>query len=286
MNHMRSRVRVGIMIITHIFWKMCRSVDAVLAVPQNVEAQGESTLPYRRKDMNTMEKMNICATEELSAQQTAYSPSKVAELTRRIIGGQTIAQFAEKAGVSSSWLTKMANGKLPGAPTRRMLTKLFENSEDPTVQLSELLMAAGLEPDKSETQFIDPNSLVSTYLGEGTLVPLSIFMNAVELSNHTSFSLQYDRHKFVVDINGGEKRYVCFPAMCYGLEGAEKVVIAETMLNMVENKAEDANSADSTTTYVLTDKEKLADYFKRLSEGLMRPIKVLLTTDNITAYAQ
>ncbi len=258
----------------------------MLAVPQNVEAQGESTLPYRRNNMYTMEKMNICETEELNDQQTAYSPSKIAELTRRIIGGQTIVQFAEKAGVSASWLTKAANAKLPGAPTRRMLTKLYENSEDPTVQLSELLMAASLEPDKPEASFITPNSIVATYLGEGTLVPLGIFMNAVELSNHNSFNLQYDRHKFVVELDGGEKRYVCFPAMCYGLEDAERVVIAETMLNMVENKAEDANLAESTTTYVLTDKEKLADYFKRLSESLMKPIKVMLTTDNITACTQ
>lgn len=237
--------------------------------------------------MNTLERMNICETEVLNEQQTAYSPNKIAELTRRIIGGKTIAQFAEKAGVSSSWLTKAANAKLPGVPTRRILTKLYENSEDSTVQLSELLMAAGLESDKPETPFIDHNSLVATYLGEGTLAPLSIFMNAVGLDKQISFNLQYARHRFEVCTDNGEKRFVCFPAMCHGLEVAVEAVKAETTMNIImENKVDDTVKVGSTTTYILTDHEKLVAYFKRLAENLKEPVQVLLTMDNQTACLQ
>ena len=237
--------------------------------------------------MNTLAKMNNYESVELNEQQTAYSPNRIAELTRRIIGGKTIAQFAEKAGVSSSWLTKAANAKLPGVPTRRMLTKLYENSEDSTVQLSELMMAAGLEPDMPETPCIDSNSLVATYLGEGTLVSLSIFMNAVELDKQVSFNLQYDRHRYEVRADNGEKRYVCFPAMCYGLKAASEAVKAETTINIImENKADDTDKVGCTTTYILTDDDQLVEYFKRLSANLKEPIEVLLTKDNQTACPQ
>lgn len=232
--------------------------------------------------MMTMEKKDDCATEVLNNQQTAYSPEKIAELTKRVLGSQSIVQYAQKSGVSKSWLSKALNAKLPGAPTRRILTRLWENSDDPTIQLSELLRAAGLKSDKSDAELIVPESLVATYLAGNTLNPLNIFMNATRLGDQTSFVLQYERHRFVVEINGGKKRYVCFPALCHGMKDASKVVIAETMLNLMDKKAEDIAKADCTTTYVLTDEPEMAKYFKLLSENLTEPIQVLLTEDYVT----
>lgn len=75
--------------------------------------------------------------------ECVWNPNLLAEFAQKCIGPRSITEFAKMSNLSSSFLSRLINGKLPARPSQRSILKLVNCAPRGVVSLSEVLNAAG-----------------------------------------------------------------------------------------------------------------------------------------------
>lgn len=207
-----------------------------------------------------------------------FDAERLAEQVRLAIGGRTLSSFAETAGVSKSYISKIVNNNLPAGkpPSRKMLIKITDPETavpENGVTASDLFISCGYSTeelekmqDKKETNWmLQAGSVVQKHYSN--LLPMtaaSILMNGLALNGMgQSMNVEVKDRYFKISIPENPRKYIGIPAFCTKKEAF--TLIYATVLSSVLVLS---SMRTDTTFYVLTDDEEFYEY---LAEHLKVP---------------
>lgn len=230
-----------------------------------------------------LEKIN----KETKMAAETFDTGKLAELVRLAIGGRSLSSFAEEAGVSKSYVSKIINGKISpdSPPSRKVLSKLA-NPEKAAPQngitLADLFTSCGYstaELEDGEEDFEMPAvcSTVQKYYNNALpMAAVSVLMNGLVLNGVTDLmAIETKGSYFEIHTPDSDEAYVGIPVFCQKQDAFNLMYMAAlSILLVLSNK--------DATFYILTDNRELYQFLiDRIKVPKEMRVSVLYTEDHV-----
>lgn len=228
--------------------------------------------------------------EKTKISAETFDAKRLAEQVRLAIGSRSLASFADAAGISKSYISKILNLKLPpgSPPSRKMLIKITDpQTAEPQngVTLSDLFLSCGysideLEEKQDSTNFECMEPVECTLLRKNvTALPMvapSILMNGLALNGMGCYmSVQVEKYYFEICVPDREEVYMGILAFC-----GDKDVFMQVYTTVLSVLLLMSNRRDKIVFYVLTDNE---EFYQFLIDRLKVPddmqLAILYTED-------
>lgn len=143
-----------------------------------------------------------------------YDADKLSDLARLCIGSRSLVDYCEKTGLSQSFVSRICNGKLVNAPTKRSLARFVgpenEHAEN-GITLDMLMLAAGYSPlltdepditDKSDqtTENLSVSDAVPMFCtSQSPILPMNLLLNVlIEKGMEPKFTLDFKPGTFTI----------------------------------------------------------------------------------------
>lgn len=225
------------------------------------------------------------------ADRSKFDPVRFGTLVRDMCGGLSVRSFAEKIGVSPSYISKCTNFKLESPPTKKTLFKLSNATPEQPIDLSELTEAAGYTALKDQWISIPDSDLYrravsySTALSDffggdvlGACYELQKALMTHGIDGDMTTRINRAKGYFeITDIESGQI-YVGIPAYCNDEDGMIAVFFTMSKRYIQLTKDEDAGNK---VFYILTDHEVIYENCLQLqTAGNSKASVVLYTADH------
>ena len=154
-----------------------------------------------------------------TTRQPVYDGQKLAYLVKMAIGKRTLKTAAKESGLSESFLSRMATGKLPGQPARRSIEKLMAPSSNPQngVKIHDVMLAAGYAYDEQKKKVLLPEEIISAF-------PVYLTAGALERSGQIGHSYTTNNKTGIFTIQEqGKKEIIGLPVICVDSEATQKM---------------------------------------------------------------
>lgn len=174
---------------------------------------------------------NVDADNSISKNPIGYDPIRLADLASRAIGTRSVSEFCFETKISKSFVSRILNGKLVNAPTRRTLYRFAGNNAKPQngVTLGDMLNAAGYETttvdlsrsDGYEIEESEGLSLaegIQLYYSQSHALGLHLLLDVLITKGYgPTYSIDFEPGMFSLKIKSLENKYssiVAIPAFC------------------------------------------------------------------------
>ena len=221
----------------------------------------------------------------------AFDLGRLASQVRLAIGGRSLSSFAEEAGVSKSYISKIVNGKISpeSPPSRKVLIKIANPktaAPENGITLSDLFSSCGYsiteledEAEKGKSVYIPALcSTVQKHYSKGVLpmAAVSLLMNGLAFNGAGEMmKIETKSNYFMIRIPESDKTYIGIPAFCRQKNAFE--LMYRTVLSALL-----VLSTMDAVFYVLTDDREM---YKRLASELQIPpkmhVSILYTEDYV-----
>ncbi len=214
-----------------------------------------------------------------------FDQEQLAYLVRKCVGEFSIGDYSRLSGVSRSWISKSLGKRLESTPTQRILSLLYQSSQDPNVRFEELLECCGKAPDFAALERATANSIIKIQAKKNLILDVGIFINALNEMDkivNDSFELAYQSDKYT--IKTGDHSYLCYNALIYGNTDDEykKRKLYDTVMFLLMFEA--TKTTDNTTEiFVLIDDQEIANNVQTALKATSKPISILFTDNYLSA---
>lgn len=224
------------------------------------------------------------------ADRSKFDPVRFGTLVRDMCGGLSVRSFAEKIGVSPSYISKCTNFKLESPPTKKTLFKLSNATPEQPIDLSELTEAAGYTALKDQWISIPDSDLYrravsySTALSDffggdvlGACYELQKALMTHGIDGDVITRINRAKGYFEITDIENDQIYVGIPAYCNDEDGMIAVFFTMSKRYIQLTKDEDAGNK---VFYILTDHEVIYENCLQLQmAGNSKASVVLYTAD-------
>ncbi len=230
-----------------------------------------------------LEKIN----EETKMAAETFDTGKLAELVRLAIGGRSLSSFAEEAGVSKSYVSKIVNGKIPSdsPPSRKVLSKLVDPDKAAPqngITLADLFSSCGYSTAELENKENSPEmpalcSTVQKYYNNALpMTAVSVLMNGLVLNGvNDLMSIDTKDSYFEIHTPGNDEAYIGIPAFCQKQDAFNLMYTAALSILLVL-------CSKNATFYILTDNHELYQFLvARIKVPKEMRVSVLYTEDHV-----
>lgn len=230
-----------------------------------------------------LEKIN----KETKMAAETFDTGKLAEQVRLAIGGRSLSNFAQEAGVSKSYVSKIINGKISpvSPPSRKVLSKLADPEKAAPqngVTLADLFSSCGYSTAELEDKENNPKmpalcSTVQKYYNNALpMAAVSVLMNGLVLNGVTDLmSIETKKSYFEIHTPDSDEVYIGIPAFCQNQDAYNLMYMAALSVLLVL-------SSKNASFYVLTDNHEL---YQLLADQIKVPkemrVAILLTEDHV-----
>lgn len=225
--------------------------------------------------------------EETKMATEPFDLGRLAEQVRLAIGGRSLSSFAEEAGVSKSYVSKIINGKISpdSPPSRKVLSKLVDPEKvapQNGITLADLFSSCGYstaELEDKEKNFEMPSvcSTVQKYYNNALpMAAVSVLMNGLVLSGVTELmSIETKGSYFEIHTPDGDESYVGIPAFCQKQDAFNLMYTAALSILLVL-------CSKNATFYILTDNRAMYQFLiDRIKVPKEMRVSVLYTEDHV-----
>lgn len=174
---------------------------------------------------------NLDADNGINKNTTEYDSVRLADLARRAIGTRSVAEFCADTKLSKSFVSRILNGKLVNAPTKRTLYRFAGSNAKPQngVTLGDMLIASGygattedfLISDEFEAEERERLTLaegIQLYFSQSPAFGLNLLLDVLINKGYgKSYSIEFELGMFSLKIKPLENQYtniVAIPAFC------------------------------------------------------------------------
>lgn len=174
---------------------------------------------------------NMDADNGINKNSIEYDRVRLADLARRAIGTRSVAEFCAETKLSKSFVSRILNGKLVSAPTKRTLYRFAGSNAKPQngVTLGDMLIASGYEAttvdfsisDEYEAEEKERLSLsegIQLYYSQSPAFGLNLLLDVLITKGHgTKYSIDFELGMFSLKIKPLGSQYaniVVIPAFC------------------------------------------------------------------------
>lgn len=230
-----------------------------------------------------LEKIN----EETKMAAETFDTGKLAELVRLAIGGRSLSSFAEEAGVSKSYVSKIVNGKISSdsPPSRKVLSKLVDPDKAAPqngITLADLFSSCGYSTAELENKENSPEmpalcSTVQKYYNNALpMAAVSVLMNGLVLNGvNDSMSIDTKGSYFEIHTPDNDEIYIGIPAFCQKQDAFNLMYMAALSILLVL-------CSKNATFYILTDNHELYQFLvARIKVPKEMRVSVLYTEDHV-----
>ena len=228
--------------------------------------------------------------EKTKISADTFDAERLAEQVRLAIGSRSLGSFADAAGISKSYISKILNLKLPpgSPPSRKMLIRITDpQTAEPQngVTLSDLFLSCGYNIDELEERQDSDNFEwmesveCRSFRKNVAALPMTapgILMNGLALNGMGCYmSVQVEKYYFKIRMLDREEVYMGIPAFC-----GDKDVFMQMYTTVLSVLLLLSDRQDKIVFYVLTDNEA---FYQFLIDRLKVPddmqLAILYTED-------
>jgi len=230
-----------------------------------------------------LEKIN----EETKMAAETFDTGKLAELVRLAIGGRSLSNFAQEAGVSKSYVSKIINGKISpdSPPSRKVLSKLvdpYKAAPQNGITLADLFSSCGYSTVELENKENSPEmpalcSTVQKYYNNALpMAAVSVLMNGLVLNGvNDLMSIDTKGSYFEIHTPDNDEAYIGIPAFCQKQDAFNLMYTAALSILLVL-------CSKNATFYILTDNHELYQFLvARIKVPKEMRVSVLYTEDHV-----
>lgn len=189
-----------------------------------------------------------------------YDNDLLANLGRKVIGSRKIVEFCKEVNLSSSFVSRLINGKLPNQPTKNSLYKFVAVNPQNGITVDDMLIAAGYNlgntNENGDKKTLKLSDKIFMRYSTSPTFGISEVINALVKKGIKQFLIDLEPEIFKIKIDSFPDLIV-IPAYCNDSNAIESVEMFTTQKLFITLSS---YKKENSIFFVLTNEEEIFDF--------------------------